>query len=67
MTTNESLERHQAFNEVLKLMNSNKDFMNFGLFDEVVKLALNQQEETKKTINLELSSSCRLFNNVTKN
>ena len=47
MTMNEPLQRHQALNEVLKLMNSNKDFMNFGLFDEIVKLALERQEITK--------------------
>ena len=47
MTMNESLERHQAFNEILKLMNSNKNFMNSALFDEIVKLALERQEITK--------------------
>ena len=35
MTVEASLEKHQAFNQVLKLMNSSNDLMNSNLFDQI--------------------------------
>jgi hypothetical protein len=52
MTVKASIEKHQAFNEVLKLMNRNKELMNSKLFDEVVELARQQGEQTQRLIDL---------------
>jgi hypothetical protein len=52
MTVKASIEKHQAFNEVLKLMNRNKELMNSKLFDEIVKLAIQQGEQTQRLIDL---------------
>jgi hypothetical protein len=52
MTVEASLEKHQAFNEVLKLMNSSKDLMNSKLFDEIVELSIQQGEQTQRLIDL---------------
>jgi len=52
MTVKASLEKHQAFNEVLKLMNRNKELMNSKLFDEILKLAIQQGEQTQRLIDL---------------
>ncbi len=53
MTVEASLEKHQAFNEVLKLMNSSKDLMNSELFDEIVELSIQQGKETQRLIDLQ--------------
>ena len=53
MTIESSLEKHQAFNEVLKLMNSSKDLMNSKLFDNIVELSIQQGKQTQKLIDLE--------------
>ena len=53
MTIEASLEKHQAFNEVLKLMNSSKDLMNSKLFDNIVELSIQQGKQTQKLIDLE--------------
>ena len=53
MTVEASLEKHQAFNQVLKLMNSSKDLMNSKLFDNIVELSMQQGEETQRLIDLE--------------
>jgi len=50
MTVETSLEKHQAFNEVLKLMNRNKELMNSKLFDEIVELAIQQGVQTQRLI-----------------
>ena len=50
MTVEASLEKHQAFNDILKLMNSSKDLMNSNLFDEVVELSIQQGKQTQKLI-----------------
>ena len=52
MTIESSLEKNQAFNEVLKLMNSSKDLMNSKLFDNIVAMAMQQAEETQRLIDL---------------
>jgi hypothetical protein len=52
MTVKASIEKHQAFNEVLKLMNRNKELMNSKLFDEIVELARQQGEQTQRLIDL---------------
>ncbi len=52
MTVKASIEKHQAFNEVLKLMNRNKDLMNSKLFDEIVELSIQQGEQTQRLIDL---------------
>ena len=52
MTVKASIEKHQAFNEVLKLMNRNKELMNSKLFDEIVELAIQQGEQTQRLIDL---------------
>ena len=53
MTVEASLEKHQAFNEVLKLMNSSNDLMNSKLFDEIVKLSIQQGKESQRLIDLQ--------------
>ena len=50
MTVEASLEKHQAFNEVLKLMNSSNDLMNSKLFDQIVELSIQQGKQTQKLI-----------------
>ena len=50
MTVEASLEKHQAFNDILKLMNSSKDLMNSNLFDEIVELSIQQGKQTQKLI-----------------
>ena len=50
MTVEASLEKHQAFNEVLKLMNSSNDLMNSKLFDQIVELSIQQGKESQKLI-----------------
>jgi len=50
MTVEASLEKHQAFNQVLKLMNSSNDLMNSNLFDQIVELSIQQGKETQKLI-----------------
>ena len=50
MTIEASLEKHQAFNEVLKLMNSSNDLMNSKLFDQIVELSIQQGKQTQKLI-----------------
>jgi len=52
MTVEASLEKHQAFNDILKLMNSSKDLMNSNLFDEIVELSIQQGEQTQRLIDL---------------
>ena len=52
MTVEASLEKHQAFNEVLKLMNSSKDLMNSKLFDNIVELSMQQADQTQRLIDL---------------
>jgi len=47
MTVEASLEKHQAFNEVLKLMNSSNDLMNSNLFDQIVELSIQQGKQTQ--------------------
>ena len=53
MTVEASLEKHQAFNEVLKLMNSSNDLMNSKLFDEIVELSIQQGKESQRLIDLQ--------------
>ena len=50
MTVEASLEKHQAFNDILKLMNSSKGLMNSKLFDEIVELSIQQGEQTQRLI-----------------
>ena len=50
MTVEASLEKNQAFNDILKLMNSSKDLMNSNLFDEIVELSIQQGKQTQKLI-----------------
>ena len=50
MTVKASIEKHQAFNEILKLMNSSRELMNSKLFDEIVELSIQQGEETQRLI-----------------
>tara|TARA_B110000967_G_scaffold181020_1_gene197799 strand:- start:329 stop:508 length:180 start_codon:yes stop_codon:yes gene_type:complete len=52
MTVKASIEKHQAFNEVLKLMNSSEDLMNSKLFNEIVELTKQQADQTQRLIDL---------------
>ena len=44
MTFTESVHKHEAFNDILQLMNSDKKFRNEELFDAVYQLAFKQGE-----------------------
>ena len=46
MTFLESASKHEAFNDVLSLMNSKEEFRNPELFNAVYQLAIKQGETT---------------------
>jgi len=50
MTFMESASRHEAFNEILYLMNSNRELYNSELFDAVYNKAIKQGEVTGKIL-----------------
>ena len=50
MTFMESASRHEAFNEVLYLMNSKRELYNSELFDAIYNLAIKQGEITDEIL-----------------